>query len=212
MHFEECTIAAAALFSLFPVSLSWKIEAQEVDFFLSLSYVWNLNCQENPFGQICFTSSFSRCVSPSMASTQWPVLILFSVITLHIAVFDALTAYAFWSSRERKKKIKNLRMNYTLFFVRKADDIFGGRLWEKVQKMKEAKGRFMTWEPLCKRLCIGKRIKCEWRNAFSSFPLFKNFFYSFQRLLKCSYRWKRLIWFANNSLILSSFQVFVFFF
>lgn len=64
-----------------------------------------------------------------MASTQWPVL--FSVITLRTAFYDALNAYAFSvATAEEEKEIK---FAYELHTFCQADDI-GGRLWEKVQK------------------------------------------------------------------------------
>lgn len=71
-----------------------------------------------------------------MASTQWSVLIFFSVITLHIAFYDALNAYAFLSTKESRRVKEIKEFAYELLHTFYTSGWHMGSLWEKVQKWK----------------------------------------------------------------------------
>lgn len=126
---------------------------------------------------------FSPCFSFDGIYTIACTYNFFSVITLHIAVFDALNAYAFSSSKmgERKGKEKwNLRMNYTHFFFLsflhcKADDILGGDYGKRCRNEGAIYDMRTILEMCLREMCIVETHKISIANAFLLFPSQRSF-------------------------------------
>lgn len=127
-------------FPFFPVWLSWEVEAQEVVFLPS----WNLNCQENPFGLICFMfllyCFFLRPVCFSFDGIYTIACTYFLCNYFTYCILWCIYCICVFNIMEKERRVRgkgNKTKNcvwITHFFLLRSRWHIGGRLREKVQK------------------------------------------------------------------------------